>query len=212
MSTETSRLVVGYPAATSTREAAGIITGLAILALVLTVLFAAVAQVGVRDCVVCAGNYCMGTDSPSCPETAFAVVTTGAVLAVESFFVSVGLSFRAFASAYWRQPDDSDTGVPTGRQLALHLAAPSLMFLGWALVFLGLLLPFGLFQFCHEACGYPYFPWVLTGYALLMVVLGAVILGTGVALLTVVAVQLKRSTHRRASGDRTDPRGQDGPS
>lgn len=169
------------------------ITGLAILALVLTILIAAAAQVGVKECIVCTGNSCTGTGSSSCPETTIAVVITGAFLAVEAFAVSVGLSLRVFADAIGLSPSGYQSGLPLGRQLALHLAAPTLMFLGWALVVLGLILPFGLFQICHQACGYPYAPWVLAGYPLLLVEIGSVVLGVGVMMIALVAVQLRRS-------------------
>jgi hypothetical protein len=186
-----------YPPVASLRSLGAIITGFAILTLVLTILVAAAAQVGVKECIVCTGNSCTGTGSSSCPETLIAVVTTGAFLAVESFFVSVGLSLSAFANAFGWLPKGRELGLPKGRQLALHLAAPTLMFLGWALLVLGLILPFGLFQLCHQACGYPYAPWMLVGYPLLLVEIGSVVLGAGAVLLAIVSTQIRQSRRAR---------------
>jgi len=113
MSARTGRPELRDPATSSLREAAGIITGFAILALVFTILIASGAQVGVTDCIVCTGNSCMGTDTPACPATTVAVVATGLVLAVESFMLSVGLSLRAVESALRRSSPNRATSRRT---------------------------------------------------------------------------------------------------
>jgi hypothetical protein len=77
--------------------------------------------------------------------------------------VSIGLSARALAKAMGLRVIGTQGAFPTGWRLARHVAAPFLAFLGWALVALGLILPFGLLQICHGPCGYPWAPWVLNG-------------------------------------------------
>jgi len=201
--------------AASTLGPSALITGIAILAIVVTILLAAVAQVGVKECVTCtatgSGTACTGTGSSSCPANYVALALTGAVLAVESFVVSLGLSLRALAHTFGDSPDGTSSGFPIGRQLALRLAAPAFMFTGWALVVLGLILPFGLFQICHQPCGYPYVPWTLSGYPLLLVVVGAVILSIGVVLMAIVSIQLRRLTPRRTPEQPTGQQAQRGP-
>lgn len=209
MSAGASRPIAHGPSARSVRRLGAIITGLAILALVLTVWMGVAARVGVQDCVVCNGNSCTST-SP-CPETIVGLLLTGVFLAIESFFVSLGLSLGAVAKMLGVPVRDPPTALPTGPQLALHLAAPTLMFLGWSLAVLGLILPFGLFQLCHQPCGYPWAPWVLDGVPLLLVNVGAVMLTAGVALLAIVSIQLRRSAHRRPPEPRTVRQGQHGP-
>jgi hypothetical protein len=173
-----------------------------ILALLVTIGFGAIGQVGMEQCPVCTGDFCNGTEV--CPSSVNDLVSTCIVLGIEAFFVSIGLSARALANAIKSPPDGRENAFPRGSKLALHVLAPFLMFWGWAMVFLGLLLPFGWGQTCAEPCGYPAAPWVLSGYPLDLVVVGGVILGTGVVSLAIVSVQLRRSARARLRELTTD--------
>jgi hypothetical protein len=170
-------------------------TGVGIFAILLTVWTGAITQVGMQQCPICTDNFCNG--SGPCPGSVDARVSIGIVLGIEAFFVSVGLSARALANAIKSPSEGTESAFPRGPQLALHVLAPFLMFWGWAMVLLGLILPFGWGQTCAEPCGYPTFPWVLSGFPLDLVVVGGVILGAGVVSLAIVALQLRRSARAR---------------
>jgi len=185
------------------REVGVILTGLAIVLLVFTIWVGLVFQVGTQQCVVCSSRVCDGT--AVCPGSVASLVPLGVALAAESLLVSLGLSARAFSGQIAPQKSDAKGPLATGRELFLHIAAPFLVFFGWALVVLGLVLPFDFFEFCHEACGYPWTPWVLTGYPLLLVIFGGMSLAAGAVLLAIISIHLWRGDQMRAQQTKLDP-------
>ncbi|MCI4339289.1 MAG: hypothetical protein L3J68_03035 [Thermoplasmata archaeon] len=114
-----------------------------------------------------------------------------AVLLLESALVAVGLSTRAVARGTIR------VGVfGVGRASAikpeppLSFLAPMFLFFGWSLAALGLMLPFDIFGDCIEPCDYP---WVLSGYPELLVILGAGLLATGGVIFGLISLRRRRA-------------------
>jgi uncharacterized membrane protein len=173
------------------------VTGAGIALLGGTVLLGAIAQVGVSLCAICHGNDC-SFGSQVCPGSVLFLALIVAFLMMEALLVALGLSKPEVAR--WTIPP-SVTGLERARRVRrekpLNILAPFLAFFGWALMALGLMLPLDIFGSCVEPCDYP---WVLSGYPLLLVIVGAVLLGSGVALFGTIAVQ------RRSKGRSAQPR------
>jgi hypothetical protein len=155
------------------------------IGLVLVVLGGAAAQAGVTQCAVCAGNVC-GPGTEVCPGSVALLVFFVALLATACSLIAVGLSgWTARTRAGNTKQSEDRPNSPTD----LDLIAPLLLFFGWGLLALGLLLPWDIFGFCHEPCEYAY---VLSGYPLALVIGGAVILTSGAFLLTLIGIRRRR--------------------
>jgi len=158
------------------------ITGLGIIALGVTTFTAAALQVGASLCA-CVGSSCTGPQV--CPNSIVVLSVVVALLMMESLLIALGLSPRALARGAYRlglyRPPSSPLAAS---EPPLHIAAPFLAFLGWALLALGLMLPLDVFGLCHGQSGCTY-PWVLTGYPLLVVLIGFVTLAIGSGLFVI---------------------------
>lgn len=136
----------------------------------------AISQVGVRLCAVCSGNQC-GPGVEVCPGSLVLLTMFVAVLAGMSFLIAIGLSPRAIAAVAGGSESPAPGHTEPPFALEREILAPFCSFLGWGLCVLGLLLPWDIFGFCLDGpCEYPY---VLIGWPLLLVILGAVLLGAG---------------------------------
>lgn len=157
------------------------ITGLGIIALGVTTFTAAALQVGASLCT-CAGSSCTGPQV--CPDSTVVLAVVVALLMMESLLIALGLSPRALARGAYRLGLYRPTAPPAAdSEPALHIAAPFLAFLGWSLLALGLMLPLDIFGICHSnGCTYP---WVLSGYPLLVVLVGFVTLAIGSGLFVI---------------------------
>jgi len=158
------------------------VTGLGIIALGVTTFTAAALQVGASLCA-CVGSSCSGPQV--CPDSIVVLSVVVALLMMEALLVALGLSPRALARGAYRLGLYRPANPPMAEaEPALHIAAPFLAFLGWALLALGLMLPLDIFGICHgpTACTYP---WVLSGYPLLVVLVGFVTLAIGSGLFVI---------------------------
>ena len=175
------------------------ITGVGVALLGGTTFLGAVMQVGVSLCAICYGSDCNGGPQV-CPSSVLLLAVMVAFLIAESLLVAVGLSKRAVARGTAHLGVYGfEKRIRVQRESTLNILAPFFAFFGWALLALGLMLPLNLFGFCHEPCEYP---WVLSGYPLLLAMLGGVLLAAGAGLLGLIAVQRRRLRRYASTGGR----------
>jgi hypothetical protein len=167
-----------------------VITGVGLVLLAGTAFFGAVLQAGVTLCAVCLGRAC-GPGVQICPGSVLLLAIVVAVLLLESALVAVGLSMRAVARGTIRM---GVYGVGRANRVKpdppLSFLAPMFLFFGWSLAALGLMLPLDNFGQCIEPCDYP---WVLSGYPELLVVLGVGLLATGAAIFGLISLRRRRA-------------------
>jgi hypothetical protein len=170
------------------------ITGIGIVALMATTYLGAASQVGVQLCAICTGSQCAGSEV--CPDSVIGLSLVVAALMVEALVVAVGLAPAPVEAVRGRADVESDGEHPrVARMATLTLSAPFLTFFGWALVALGIILPLNIFGVCSRQCVYT---WSLSGYPLVLVIVGGAALAWGTGLFVAQTLRLRRSTPRSA--------------
>lgn len=164
------------------------LTGVGILALMMTTYLGAASQVGVQLCAVCTGSHCAGSEV--CPDSLVGLSLVVAALMVEALVVALGLSPVPRTIDHDANPSDSREPHPRFAHMAtLALSAPFLAFFGWALVALGFILPLNILGVCHPQCTYS---WTLSGYPLVLVIVGGAALAWGAGLFVLQSVRVRR--------------------
>jgi hypothetical protein len=159
-----------------------------LLALVLS---GAAGQAGLQLCAICTGNVC-GPGTAVCPGSVANLEMIVVSLAVASVAIAVGLSESLVARMGGLHGALARDRPGKPARSVASLTAPFLVFFGWGLITLGLLLPWDLFGNCIDGpCDYPY---VLSGYPALLVFAGGVCLATGIALFSLLSPRRDDST------------------
>lgn len=167
-----------------------VMVGAGSFGLVLIVFLGTILQVGVVQCAVCAGNVC-GPGVEVCPDSAVGLGLIVGLLAAASVMIAVGLSgWTVTRRAGATKRSESLPAAPTD----LDFLAPLLLFFGWGLLALGLLLPWNVFGTCYYGpCVYAY---DLSGYPLVLVVSGTIAIASGAPLLAWTGIRRRRGLLR----------------
>jgi hypothetical protein len=159
-----------------------------LLALVLT---GAAGQAGLQLCAICTGNVC-GPGTAVCPGSVAYLEMIVVSLAVASFAIAVGLSESLVARMGGLHGALARNRPGKPAHTIASLPGPFLLFFGWGLIALGLLLPWDLFGNCRDGpCDYPY---VLSEYPVLLVIAGGVCLATGIVFFSLLSLRRGNST------------------
>jgi hypothetical protein len=147
-------------------------------------------QVGVQQCAVCAGNSC-GPAVEVCPGSLFELEFFTTVLFAAALLIGIGLSRSAIKWLETLGEGPADEPLSSPSHPAIDVMAPTLTFFGWALLTLGLLLPWDVFGDCIDGpCDFPY---VLSEYPLLLAIVGGITFVVGFTLIRLPSLQRGRS-------------------
>jgi hypothetical protein len=158
--------------------------------LLVLVLGGAAAQVGVQQCAVCVGNSC-GPAVEVCPASVFGLAIFAGLLVFPSLLIALGLSRWTIVWMGSLGTTPAQRSPPGPGDPGLDVMGTFLSFFGWALLAMGLLLPWDIFGYCRDGpCEYPY---LLAGYPLLLAVVGGMTLATGSGLTVLLWIERRRS-------------------